>query len=233
MRRLSHILLITVFALILPSSLHANINGLPLKNLPKQSLLYDYLEINHIDLLGEIILLPEESFDHHEVAAILSRFDALPESILRKVIEERIYVSLFNGKLTDNPSARNLSGITPRGYNLGKTWDEVPGVGGSKMVLVKIGSSDRGSGHGSVNLELHELAHSLDRHVYKLIREDPEFLGIWKIESKLLFPGRDYFLNFPEEYFAETFAMYYLGGEYQQLLREIAPQTYGYIHKLK
>ena len=46
------------------------------------------------------------------------------------------------------------------------TWDDVPGMGGSHTVFVKIGASDKGNGHGSVNLELHELAHSVDHIVY-------------------------------------------------------------------
>jgi Pro-Pro endopeptidase len=233
MRRLSQFFLIAVFTFLLPGSLHANVNGIPLKEYPKHSLLYENLNVDHLDLLGEIILLPEESFDYEEVAKIISRIDALPEKMLRKITEERIYLALFNGRLTDNPSARDLRGVIPRGYNSGKTWDEVPGVGGSKLVLAKIGSSERGSGHSSVNLELHELAHSIDRHVYKLIRENPRFLEIWKRETKYLFPGRDYFLNYPEEYFAETFAMYYLGGEYKGMLREIAPETYWFIDGLE
>ncbi|WP_404329034.1 toxin [Mesobacillus maritimus] len=233
MRRLSQFLLIAVFTFLLPGSLHANVNGTPLKHYPKHSLLYENLNVEHLDLLGEIILLPEESFDYIEVAKIISRIDALPEKMLRRITEERIYLALFNGKLTDNPSARDLRGVIPRGYKTDKTWDEVPGVGGSKLVLAKIGSSEQGAGHSSVNLELHELAHSIDRHVYKLIREDPKFLEIWKKETKYLFPGRDYFLNYPEEYFAETFAMYYLGGEHKELLRKVAPETYWFIDSLE
>ncbi|SEM81994.1 hypothetical protein SAMN05192533_10632 [Mesobacillus persicus] len=233
MRRLTQFFLIAVFTFLLPGSLHANVNGIPLKDYPRHSLLYENLNLENLDLLGEIVLLPEGSFDYEEVADIVSRIDALPEKMLRKITEERIYLALFNGKLTDNPSARDLRGVTPRGYTSDKTWDEVPGVGGSKLVLAKIGSSTQGSGHGSVNLELHELAHSIDRHVYKLIRDDEEFLEIWKKESKMLFPGKEYFLNYPEEYFAETFAMYYLGGEYHQLLRDVAPQTYWFIDGLE
>lgn len=233
MRRLIQFFLIAVFTFLLPGSLHANVNGIPLKDYPRQSLLYENLNIENFDLLGEIVLLPEESFDYEEVADIISRIDALPEKMLRKITEERIYLALFNGKLTDNPSVRDLRGVTPRGYTSDKTWDEVPGVGGSRLVLAKIGSSAQGSGHGSFNLELHELAHSIDRHVYNLIRDDAEFLEIWKKESKMLFPGQEYFLNYPEEYFAETFAMYYLGGEYHQLLRDVAPQTYWFIEGLE
>ncbi|KKK37676.1 toxin [Mesobacillus campisalis] len=232
MRHLTQFLLFSFIIFLLPGSLHANVNGIPLKLYPQQSLLMDSLNVEHNDYLGEIFLVPEGNFNHRETAEIIVRIDRLPTEMLRKIVEQDIQIALFEGKLTDNPSARGLKGITPRGYASGKTWDEVPGVGGSRLVLVKIGSSDKGQGHGSVNLELHELAHSVDRHVYGLIREDPRFLEIWKQESKFLFPGKAYFLDYPEEYFAETFAMFYLDGQHKKLLKDVAPQTFRYIEAL-
>jgi hypothetical protein len=192
----------------------------------------DSLNVEHTHYLGEVFLVPQGPFDHAAAAEMIVRIDQLPTDMLRKIVEQGIQIALFEGKLTDNPAARDLKGITPRGYTSDKTWDEVPGVGGSRLVLAKIGSSEKGQGHGSVNLELHELAHSIDRHVYGLIREDAQFLDIWKKESKFLFPGRAYFLDYPEEYFAETFAMFYLGGEHKKLLEEAAPLTYWYIQGL-
>jgi hypothetical protein len=114
-----------------------------------------------------------------------------------------------------------------------KTWDDVPGVGGSKTVLVKIGASEKGNGHGSVNLELHELAHSVDRYVYDEIRHDPTFLEIWEAEKEILFPGKTYFTSYPEEYFAETFAMFYLGNETKEELKMRAPKTFMFYSSLK
>jgi Pro-Pro endopeptidase len=232
MRRFLYMILIVVFTFILPGSLHANIGGIPLKDFPKQSLLFESVNFENMNLLGEIFLLPDEAFNYEEVTKIISRIDKLPEEILGKLTENRIRIVLFNGKLTDHPTARDLAGITPRGYESDQTWDEVPGVGGSKYVLVRIGNSEQGKGHSSVNLELHELAHTVDRYVYNMIREDEEFLELWKKETKFLFPGRTYFLNYPEEYFAETFAMYFLGGEYRELLKKTAPETYRFIDGL-
>nr|WP_239094126.1 toxin [Bacillus sp. B15-48] len=226
-------MLIIVSTLILPGSLHANVGGIALKEFPKQSLLFESLDSNHPKLLGDIFLLPEGPFNHEEAAEIISRIDTLPETLLRKIVENRIHVVLINEKLTEHPSARTLAGVTPRGYSTDKTWDDVPGIGGSKTVLVKIGHSEKGQGHSSVNLELHELAHSIDRHVYKKIRENQDFLEIWKLERKNLFPGLPYFLHYPEEYFAETFAMYYLDGEYRKRLKNVAPETYRFIRSLE
>ncbi|MBT2685845.1 toxin [Bacillus sp. ISL-37] len=233
MRRIFQIFVVIVLSLSLLGSSNANMDGIFLYEYPKQSLLYESLQPENVLLAGKLIVLPEKDFDQGEAAQIINRLMLLPESMILKAVDSNIKVKLFEGRLTDNPSASHLKGIVPRGYTSEKTWDQVPGIGGSRTVLVKIGSSEKGKGHGSVNLELHELAHSLDRHVYDGIRHEERFLKIWKHESRLLFPGRAYFLDYPEEYFAESFAMFYIGGLSAKLLKEAAPQTYQYIEGLK
>ena len=49
------------------------------------------------------------------------------------------------------------------------------------------------------------------------------FLQIWNQEKDQLFPGKSYFLTYPEEYFAESFAYFYLGGQYREELKKKAP----------
>ena len=233
MRKVFQIFVVIVLSLSLLGSSNANMDGIFLFEYPKQSLLYESLQPENVRLAGKLIVLPENDFDQGEAAQIINRIMLLPESMILKAVDSNIKVKLFEGRLTDNPTASHLKGIVPRGYTSEKTWDQVPGIGGSRTVLVKIGSSEKGKGHGSVNLELHELAHSLDRHVYNGIRHEERFLKIWKHESRLLFPGRAYFLDYPEEYFAESFAMFYIGGLPAKLLKEAAPQTYLYIEGLK
>lgn len=233
MRKMFQIFIIIILSFTLLGSSNANMDGIVLYEYPKQSLLYASLDDETADIAGKLVILPEEEFDQQEAASIIRRLVLLPDSMIRKAVDSNIKVKLFEGNLTDNPSARHLKGIIPRGYTSKRTWDQVPGIGGSRTVLVKIGSSEKGKGHGSVNLELHELAHSLDRHVYGSIREEERFLEIWKRESRLLFPGRAYFLDYPEEYFAESFAMFYIGGLPARLLKEAAPQTYQYIEGLE
>ena len=233
MRKMFQIFIIIILSFTLLGSSNANMDGIFLYEYPKQSLLYASLDDETAGLAGKLVILPEEEFDQQEAASIIRRLVLLPNSMIRKAVDSNIKVKLFEGNLTDNPSARHLKGIIPRGYTSNRTWDQVPGIGGSRIVLVKIGSSEKGKGHGSVNLELHELAHSLDRHVYGSIREEERFLEIWKRESRLLFPGRAYFLDYPEEYFAESFAMFYIGGLPARLLKEAAPQTYQYIEGLE
>nr|AIA18210.1 hypothetical protein [uncultured bacterium] len=177
-------------------------------------------------LMGETILLPRASFNAEQAAGIINTLARLPEPLLLKIHNAGIVVRLFDGKLTDNPSARHLKGVTPRGYSNGTTWDAVPGIGGSKIVLVKIGSSGKGNGHGSVNLELHELAHSVDRLIYDSFSQKDSFKAIWEKERSILFPRQDYFLLYPEEYFAEAFALYYYSSETNAYLEKNAPSTY-------
>lgn len=233
MRRLISFLFILTISLALMGSSQATMDGIKLKDYPSRSLLHKSLVLHSPYLLGDIVVLPVEPFDELETADIISRVDRLPTSLLRKIAAKNIKLKLFVGKLTDNPTAHHLEGVIPRGYKTETTWDEVPGIGGSKTVLVKIGFSEKGSGHGSVNLELHELAHSIDRYVYGEIRNNPHFQSVWKKERVKLFPHQDYFLTFPEEYFAEGFAMFFVGGESRKQLKEKAPETYLFIKCLK
>lgn len=206
-------------------------SGIRLKDYPKSAKLWEMLQLKSESELGNIVILPQTSFNQNEAAGIISRLDQIPASILKKTKQEGIVVKLFTGKLTENPSASHLSGIMPRGYT--KTiWDDVPGIGGSKTVLIKIGSSEKGSGHSSVNLELHELAHSIDRYVLNELRHTPDFIHIWQKEKDQIFPGRTYFLTYPEEYFAECFAYFYMGGELKEELKKRAPLTYKLIQNL-
>ena len=79
---------------------------------------------------------------------------------------------------------------------------------------------NKGNGHSSVNLELHELAHSIDIYVFNELRYNQDFLEIWNQEKDQLFPGKSYYLTYPEEYFAESFAYYYFGGQYRNELKK-------------
>ncbi|WP_409251099.1 anthrax toxin lethal factor-related metalloendopeptidase [Bacillus sp. SCS-153A] len=207
----------------------ANYPGLLLENAPINKDL-----TLHSDILEEIILLPRESFDEDEARQIIYRLDHLPTGLLHHVKASGIKVRLFQDELTNFPTTQHLKGVTPRGYtNTERTWDEVPGIGGSHLVLVKIGHSEKGAGHGSVNLELHELAHSIDRYVLNDIYYKMKFTAIWRQEAHILFPEEDYFLDYQEEYFAETFAMYYLNLKTNKKLKEKAPATHQFFEGLE
>jgi Pro-Pro endopeptidase len=211
----------------------ASFDSIKLGDFPENSELYQLIDSEiPMQQLQELIVLPKTIFDQKEAAAIIKRIGSLPEALLNKIISQGIILKLFTGKLTDNRTASYLSGQVPRGYQTETTWDEVPGIGGSKVVLVKIGHSEKGNGHGSINLELHELAHSTDRLVFQNVSQSMEFQHIWEQERGTLFPGNSYFILHSEEYFAETFAMYYLNETSRALLLNNAPLTYKFLKNL-
>ncbi|MGG4264701.1 anthrax toxin lethal factor-related metalloendopeptidase [Peribacillus simplex] len=227
--------LLALFAFLLSmlSFSLAKDDGVKWRNLPKDNLLRQAGIFKDNKELQRIFLFPDGEYDEKEALKIVGTIDKLPHSLLVKTADSGVRVKLFKGSLTENQSAAKLKGKTPRGYlNKETTWDDVPGMGGSHTVLVKIGASDKGNGHGSVNLELHELGHSIDNIVYDGIRGDMDYLKIWGKEVNGLFPGITYFSNYPEEYFAETFAMFYVNNEQNQLLRQKAPETYNFIKQL-
>ena len=201
----------------------ASVDGINLADYPRNSILYQSIKKEQsVKQLNKIIVLPKQSFDQREAAAMITRIAALPSFLLEKVKQHGITV---------NPTAQQLAGKVPRGYQANVTWDGVPGIGGSKVVLAQIGSSEKGKGHGSVNLELHELAHSIDRFVFDDISGTKEFQSVWEIEHEHLFPGNHYF-DYPEEYFAEAFAMFYLNKDTKEQLLLDAPLTFNFIKKL-
>jgi hypothetical protein len=67
--------------------------------------------------------------------------------------------------------------------------------------------------------------------VFNEISGSKEFLNMWESEHEQLFPGNSYF-QYPEEYFAETFAMYYLNTDSKELLRTKAPKTFEFMKQL-
>ncbi|MGG0716839.1 toxin [Robertmurraya massiliosenegalensis] len=224
---------ISVVMLILLGNSKQSNDGILLKYYPSNSPLKELLYLDDNSPINEIVILPEQHFDEVNTASIIENLQQLPPTLLAKIQQNEIFIKLFVGKLTDNPTAKHLKGMIPRGYTSNKKWDEVPGIGGGKVVLVKIGYSEKGMGHGSVNLELHELAHSIDQIIYNKLRFDPFFLHVWMNEKHALFQNRTYFITLPEEYFAEAFAMYYVNKENRSILKDNAPLTYEFIKNLK
>jgi Pro-Pro endopeptidase len=226
--------MITAAFLAVITTSQASFDGIKLADYPKDSLLVQSIQDEpSLQHLKQMIVLPENLFDQNEAASIIHRMGSLPDSMLENINNQGIILKLFTGKLTDNPTASMLAGVTPRGYHSKTTWDDVPGIGGTKVVLVKIGHSEHGKGHGSINLELHEMAHSIDRYLFDNISKSKEFQSIWEEERGIIFPGNIYLIMYPEEYLAETFAMYYLNENSRDMLQLKAPLTFNFIKNLQ
>ncbi|WP_078409691.1 anthrax toxin lethal factor-related metalloendopeptidase [Priestia abyssalis] len=229
-----YVLFSLLLLLLLPAVTYSSYeqDGFPLKESPIfREIVFQRSE--NASLLGEIVYVPKEAFQAKEAMNMVTALSAINPSILKVMAEKQLRIKLFTGKLTDQYAFSHLKGVKPRGYSEnGPTWDGVPGAGGSEIVYVKIGSSAKGKGHGSVNLELHETAHTIDKYVLNEIRSHPDFLNAWQNERERLFPGKGYFLMYPEEYFAETFAMFYLSQLTRNQLKEKAPDTYRFLQKV-
>lgn len=187
--------------------------------------------VRNKERLASIIILPEDRDVWGQARPIIERLDSLPAGLLDALSKNRVKMKLFTGLLTDNREAKHLKGLIPRGYQ-SKTWDDVPGMGGSKTVLVRIGHSDNGQGHSSVNLELHELGHTVDKQLLQVCSQTIVFQQIWMKEVGNLFPNQDYFIQYPEEYFAECFALFHFNQETKQYLMDSAPDTFSFFQEL-
>lgn len=184
-------------------------------------------------LVGDIVLLPENNdFDSESAINMIMRISQIDPIILAFLAENNLKIKLFDGNITDEPSFQKLSGTVPRGWNNGLTWDDVPGGCGPILAAAKIGASQTGMGHSSINLELHEIGHLFERN-YQALKNNPVYDVIWKEEAPKLMPGRQYFLDYQNEFFAEAFAYYYFDGNSKEILKQKAPKTFQFINEIE
>ncbi|WP_010193817.1 anthrax toxin lethal factor-related metalloendopeptidase [Bacillus sp. m3-13] len=234
-RRLFAIVLLITFTIIpIYWKAYASLDAIPLTEYKSTELDSHLIGIANRATINQLIYLPPGNFPEEEAANMIRHVSNIPAHILSVLVQQNVHLYLFNGNLTDVEGFEHLHGVKPRGYSdQGSNWEDVPGIGGSKLVLAKIGHSNKGYGHGSVNLELHELAHSIDRYVFGNVRFNQIFIKAWKSEVAAMFPNRSYFHTFPEEYFAETFAMYYLNDVSRLELAKRAPHTFLFFQNME
>jgi hypothetical protein len=184
-----------------------------------------------VNLIVKVI--PQE-YDQVEVGKIKERLSKIPTSFLQKLKAKNVVIKLVDAPITNLPEFAHLSNIVPRGWEgTNKTWDDVPGIGGKQTVAIVIGKSDYGLGHGAINLELHETAHTIDQLVYEHLSSTSSFISIWEKEATQLFGDHHYYSQYSEEYFAETFAMFYYGPVSKEKLKSRAPLTYTFFQVLQ
>ncbi|GBF71984.1 hypothetical protein PA598K_00214 [Paenibacillus sp. 598K] len=180
----------------------------------------------------QLLETPLAPYDAAEAERMASRILELPQGLLDALIDAHVRIRLINGRLTDEPEMLGLRGQTPRGWeHSGLTWDDIPGIGG-KLVILRIGYSDHGRGHGSVNLELHETFHAVDTHVLGRLSASRIWRLLFEQEAQSLFAGTRYEERYPEEYFAEASAMMFYSPETRADVAVKAPATYRFLHGL-
>lgn len=217
------------------SFLVTNIKGRVSYSTPSKEKLSQLLLGNENDaIIKQLVQYPKGYETNADVKAIMKRLSSIPITTLQKLKQSGVTIKLVNQPITSVPEYTYLKGEVPRGWEgTNKTWDDVPGIGGTAVVVVRIGYSEYGKGHGSVNLELHETAHTIDSFVYQELSSTSSFRGIWNKETGAVFGDNKYYTNYVEEYFAETFAMYYYSSATRDILKTKAPQTYTFFQNLQ
>ena len=188
---------------------------------------------------SQFFLLPKGEYDRLEASIMIDRIMNINPKTMSNIYSSGVRMKLCDGPITNEPEYASLKGEVPRGWeDLGKTWDDVPGAGGTETPIARIGYSEPGdeNGHNSINLELHELAHSVDNfisgfYVGEPISDSKKFINIWNEEVLSVLPDL-YYINYKEEYFAEVFAMYYLNTTTNSELEKNAPKTHAFIKNL-
>lgn len=178
------------------------------------------------------VRVEHDDYNITETQQMIDRIGHIPEKMIAQITGSGGTFILMDFPLTDLSEFASYKGTIPRGWEeTGLTWDDVPGAGGLTSAA-RIGYSNPGNGHSTINLELHEFSHALDSFLKDgVLSESNEFKTIHQEEKENLFPGEAYF-DHVEEYFAESMALFYLGGEYQAKLGEKAPKTYRFIQQL-
>ncbi|MDC3415326.1 anthrax toxin lethal factor-related metalloendopeptidase [Aquibacillus salsiterrae] len=189
--------------------------------------------LTNADFLNQLVIVPNEISDQLSLFVMLERINRIDRPVLQLLVVQGVKIRLFEGSLTDEPLLAYLKSERPRGYKGDVTWDDVPGSGGSWLISAKIGSSMPGNGHSSINLELHEIGHT----VYNLLLTDRSFAtsleDAWKLEVKTVFGKKEYFNNYESEYFSEMFASYYYSDSSNYDIKKNAPETYRVLSNLE
>lgn len=182
------------------------------------------------------VLAFDDSYDFDEVQKMIDRIALLPARIIEEAVKADVRLVFTDFAITYLPEYYVLRGEVPRGWEeTGRTWDDVPGAGG-QLTVSRIGYSDYGNGHSTENLEYHEFGHAIDGAILGYtINSLEEFAEIHQEEKPKLWDDsahNAYYFDYPEEYFAEVLAYYYLGGETKERLKNNAPKTYAFIEGL-
>lgn len=174
----------------------------------------------------------DDQYDQIEAQNMIDRMAVIPERMIAKSVSEGVRLLFIDFPLTELDDFGYLSGLVPRGWeHTDYTWDDVPGAGGQTTVA-RIGHSNPDDIHGSINLEYHEFGHAIDDYMLGYpINELDEFIAIYKAEKHALW-GNDAYMDYVDEYFAESIALYFLGGDDKERLRANAPETYHFMDTL-
>ena len=182
--------------------------------------------------IDRLVVLPSGDYNVNEATAMKQRLEKIPANILNTLFDKGVKIKLTNDIITNEPELNYLKGVTPRGWEgTGLTWDDVPGVS-ERVVVARIGYSNKGKGHNSFNLEIHETMHAVDRFVFNEVSSTEEFKNIFNAEASVNYSGDGYVSVQPTEYFAETASLYVYSENTRNDLKHSMPLTYEFLDKL-
>lgn len=187
-----------------------------------------------VKILDSFAALPPEEREAalNEVMDIYSR---LPVNLLITLRQRNRGIDLVADNVTNHPAMESYANRRPRGWAEGRTWSEVPGAGATGRHGTIIAGNSLHRGHGSVDLILHEVGHTVDR--YFKDRDGTMDFSNTRIFSEVnsatpfeALYGRSagYQSSNDEENFAEMFALYFATPETRQHLSEIFPAGHSY-----
>lgn len=219
-------LLITTFVLFLPSiEITRPFTGISLQKAKAFHSYSSVRQLSNYDLIKKLVIIPKQIEQPQQLDQMLTNINSIDRAILMLLNKNGVKIRLFQGGLTDEPLLYYMKWDKPRGWKQDVTWADVPGSGGGWIVSAKIGASQAGNGHGSLNLELHEIGHTVFNLLFKRKEFSKTIRQVWEEECRNLYPGRDYFSNYLSEYFSESFALYYYSEETRAELIAKAPKT--------
>jgi hypothetical protein len=169
----------------------------------------------------------------NEVMDVYSR---LPVNLVIELRKRGRGIELVADNVTNHPAMASYANVRPRGWAEGRTWSEVPGAGATGNHGTIIAGNSLHQGHGSVDLILHEVGHTVDRY-FKDRDGGMEFsnrnpfseINALTPFSELYGVSSSYQQSHTEENFAEMFA-YYFNSDYTRAhLQRQYPEGFRYM----
>lgn len=185
-----------------------------------------HAQVDRKELSKNKIILVSENIDERDLEDFMTEFRKFPTHLNKEIIKKGGTIHLIHGNgVTDDPTWKNGD----RTFD-GRSWENVPGSGGIPRIKrpTRIVVNRFNEGHGSINLFLHEHAHTLD-YTYKIkgVSNSP----LWRdliarnenVSTYLRKCGR-YCNENENERFAELFALYHHSPESRQEMEEAIPE---------
>jgi hypothetical protein len=149
-----------------------------------------------------------------ELNNLNSQLAKMPAEVHRTILDVGGRLEDWVGEGTsEHPRLNYLHGVSPRGWPASKTWDDVPGAGGTTGdVTTYLVVNKLRSGHSSRHMTIHEHAHTYEAAIASKGDVRRSDSTEWMALHSGVGWGEEYLKNYPEESFAESFVRYYNGA---------------------